>query len=190
MVNGASPGPAPAAQARASSSRLTRSSWRTMAPPEAAQERPQGGWRIDYAAERASRPASAQHVGVVNAVGPSQRRRYQGHNLVSCVRPTRGTSQVNVVVDEFTQTQVLGEGDRKEQSSIGHYYYNDSLSGRVIFANNLNLTTYCHEPTAIAQFWPHTKGQAPYLAIRRCNTMRRSSKAIWMWSGWLRGSIY
>ena len=29
MVNGASPGPAPAAQARASNSRLTRSSWRT-----------------------------------------------------------------------------------------------------------------------------------------------------------------
>ncbi len=29
MVNGASPGPASAAQARASSSRLTRSSWRT-----------------------------------------------------------------------------------------------------------------------------------------------------------------
>ena len=29
MVNGPSPGPAPVAQARASSSRLTRSSWRT-----------------------------------------------------------------------------------------------------------------------------------------------------------------
>ena len=29
MVNGASPGPAPACQARASNSRLTRSSWRT-----------------------------------------------------------------------------------------------------------------------------------------------------------------
>ena len=29
MVNGASPGPAPADQARASSSRLTRSNWRT-----------------------------------------------------------------------------------------------------------------------------------------------------------------
>ena len=25
-----------------------------------------------------------------------------------------------MVVDEFTQTQVLGEGDRKEQPSIGH----------------------------------------------------------------------
>ena len=25
-----------------------------------------------------------------------------------------------MVVDEFTQSQVLGEGDRKEQPSIGH----------------------------------------------------------------------
>ena len=25
-----------------------------------------------------------------------------------------------MTVDEFTQTQVLGEGDRKEQPSIGH----------------------------------------------------------------------
>ena len=25
-----------------------------------------------------------------------------------------------MLVDEFTQTQVLGEGDRKEQPSIGH----------------------------------------------------------------------
>ena len=36
-----------------------------MAPPEAAQEGPQGGGRLDHAAERASRPAGAQHVGVV-----------------------------------------------------------------------------------------------------------------------------
>ena len=34
-------------------------------------------------------------------------------------RPRR-SSEVNVVVDEFTQTQVLGQGDRKEQPSIGH----------------------------------------------------------------------
>ena len=44
-----------------------------VAPPEAAQEGPQGGWRLDHAAESAGRPASAQHVGVVNAVAPSQR---------------------------------------------------------------------------------------------------------------------
>ena len=120
MVNGASPGPAPAAQARASSSRLTRSSWRTWPHRKLRRNVPQGGWCLDHTAQNPGRPASAQRVGIVNAVAPSQRRRYQGHNLVSCVRPTRGTSQVNVVVDEFTQTQVLGEGDRKEQSSIGH----------------------------------------------------------------------
>ena len=75
MVNGPSPGPAPADQARASSSRLTRSSWRTWPPPEAAQEGPQGGWRLDYAADGASRPAGAQHVGVVNAVSSGQKQK-------------------------------------------------------------------------------------------------------------------
>ena len=36
------------------------------------------------------------------------------------VRPPRRISKVNVVVDEFTQTQVLGQGDRKDQPGIGH----------------------------------------------------------------------
>ena len=49
-----------------------------------------------------------------------QRGRHQGQHLVACVRPPRRISEVNVTVDEFTQTQVLGEGDRKEQPSIGH----------------------------------------------------------------------
>ena len=49
-----------------------------------------------------------------------QRRGHQGHNLVSCVRPPRRISEVNVTVDEFTKTQVLGEGDRKRRPSIGH----------------------------------------------------------------------
>ena len=91
-----------------------------VAPPETAQEGPQGGWRLDYASDGASRPAGAQHVGVVNAVAASQRRRNQGHDLVAGVRPPRRISEVNVVVDEFTQTQVLGEGDRKDQPCIGH----------------------------------------------------------------------
>ena len=67
-----------------------------------------------------ARAAGAQHVGVVNAVAPSQRGGHQGHHLVARVRPPRRISEVNVVVDEFTQTQVLGEGDRKEQPSISH----------------------------------------------------------------------
>ena len=91
-----------------------------MSPPEAAQKGAQGGWRLDHAADGAGRPASAQHVGVVNAVAPSQRGPHQGQHLVARVRPPRRISEVNVTVDEFTQTQVLGEGDRKEQPSIGH----------------------------------------------------------------------
>ena len=39
--------------------------------------------------------------------------------FVARVRPPGRISEVNVVVDEFTQSQVLGEGDRKEQPSIG-----------------------------------------------------------------------
>ena len=40
----------------------------------------------------------------------------------------------------------------------------------MIFENNLNLTTYCHEPTTIARSGPNTKGQPQYWGIRRCNT--------------------
>ena len=95
MVNGPSPGPAPAAQARDSSSRLTRSSWRTWPHRKLRRKVP----RVD---------GGTQHVGVVNAVAPSQRRGHQGQHLVSRVRPPRRVSEVNVAVDEFTQAQVLG----------------------------------------------------------------------------------
>ena len=84
------------------------------------QEGTQGGWRLDHAADGTSRPASAQHVGVVDAVAASQRGGHQRQHFVARVRPPGRISEVNVVVDEFTQSQVLGEGDRKEQPSIGH----------------------------------------------------------------------
>ena len=94
----------------------------SMAHPSHAlpQEGPQGGSRLDCAADGASCPAGTQYVGVVNAVAPSQRGGHQGQHLVSRVRPPRRISEVNVAVDEFPQTQVLGEGHRKEQPSIGH----------------------------------------------------------------------
>ena len=91
-----------------------------LAPPEAAQEDPQGGWRLDHAAESASGPAGAQHVGVVDAVAASQRGSHQGHHLVARVRPTRGIAQVEALPDQLGQTQVLGQRGRKEQASIGH----------------------------------------------------------------------
>ena len=91
-----------------------------VAPPEAAQEGPQGGWRLDYAADGASRPAGAQHVGVVNAVAASQRGCHQGQHLVSRIRTTRRISQVNMVVHQLAQSQVVGQGDRQQQSGIGY----------------------------------------------------------------------
>ncbi len=115
MVNGASPGPAPAAQARASSSQLV-----DVAPPEAAQEGAQGGWRLHRAAQGAGRPPGAQHIGVVNAVAPSQRRRHQRHHLVSGVGPPRRAAQVKVMVNEFPQAQMPRQGGRQEQTGIGH----------------------------------------------------------------------
>ena len=91
-----------------------------MGPPEAAQEGPQGGRRLDHATDDANRPAGAQRVGVVNAVAASQRRSHQGHHLVASVGSARGAAQVNVAVDQFPKAQALGQDDRQDQTCIGH----------------------------------------------------------------------
>ena len=106
MVNGPSPGPAPAAQARDSSSRLTRSNWRTWPQRKLRRKVP----RVDGAltTQPMAPAAGTQHVGVVNEVEPSQRRGHQGQQLVARVRPPRRVSQVDVAIDDFTQAQVLG----------------------------------------------------------------------------------
>ena len=122
QVNGQGPGagsrpglPSPGQQLAAHPVELT-----DVAPPEAAQEGAQGGWRLDRAAQGAGRPPGAQHIGVVNAVAPSQRRRHQRHHLVARVRPPRGIAQVEALPDEFGQAEVPRQGGRKEQPGIGH----------------------------------------------------------------------
>ena len=89
-----------------------------MAPPEAAQEGPQGGGRFDPAAQSAGRPTGAQHIGVVDAVTARQRGGHQRQHLVSRVRPPRRIPEVKVTVNEFTQAHVLGQGGRKKQPGI------------------------------------------------------------------------
>ena len=91
-----------------------------MAPPEAAQEGAQGGWRLDRAAQSAGRPPGAQRIGVVDAVSARQRRRNQGHQLVAGVGRPRRAAEIKVMVNEFPQAQMPGEGGRKEQTGIGH----------------------------------------------------------------------
>ena len=79
---------------------LTRSS-SDVAPPEAAQERPQGGGRLDHATESASR---------CRADVPKSRC-HQGQHFVGS--PARA-------FNASSPSPRLGEGDRKEQPSIGH----------------------------------------------------------------------
>ena len=89
-----------------------------MAPPEAAQERPQSGGRFERAPQHRGGPPRTQRIGVVNAVAARQRRGHQRQHLVSRVRPPRRIPEVEVTVNEFTQAHVLGQGGRKEQPSI------------------------------------------------------------------------
>ena len=91
-----------------------------VAPAKAAQEGAQGGGRLDHTAQGAGCPAGAQHVGIVDAVAARQRRGDQRHYLVASVGPPRRAAEVEVMVDEFPQAQVLGEGGRQEQAGIGH----------------------------------------------------------------------
>ena len=88
--------------------------------PEPALAKAGGGWRLDRAAQGAGGPPGAQHVGVVDAVATSQRRRNQGHHLVARVRPARGAAKVEMVVDQLGQAQAPGQGGRKDQTGIGH----------------------------------------------------------------------
>ena len=90
-----------------------------MAPPEAAQEGPQRGRRLDHAAQHPGGPSGTQRIGVVDAVAPSQRGGHQGQQLVPGVGPARGISQVDVFVHQFTQTQAENEAGG-QQPSIGH----------------------------------------------------------------------
>ena len=94
MVNGPPPGPAPACHALASNWLAAHPvQLADVAPPEAAQEGPQGGWRLDCAADGASCPAGTQYVGVVNAVAARQRGSDQHQQLVprvGALAPRRG----------------------------------------------------------------------------------------------------
>ena len=108
MVRGASPGPAPAAQARASNSRLTRSSWRTWPHRKLRRKVSRVDGAFDRAAQGAGDAPGVQHIGVVNAVAASQRRRHQGHHLVARVHPARGIAQVEALLDELGRARVAG----------------------------------------------------------------------------------
>ena len=91
-----------------------------VAPPEAAQEGPQGGRRLDHAAQHWFGAASTQRVGIINAISPSQRRRHQRQYLIASVGSPRGLAQVNVAVHQLAQAKMMGQSHRQGQPGIGH----------------------------------------------------------------------
>ena len=107
--------PGPCQQLAAHPAELT-----DVAPPEAAQEGAQSGRRLDHTAQHTPGAAGTQRISVVDAVAPSQGRRYQGHQFVAGVGPARGISQVNVAVRQFIQTQAQSEAGGQQQPGIGY----------------------------------------------------------------------
>ena len=113
-------GPAPAAQARASNSRLTRSSWRTWPHRKLRRKVPkvEGALTVPPRA-RAVPPVRNTSASSMQSP-PASADANQGHHLVARVRPARGAAKVEMVVDQFGQAQAPGQGGRKDQPGIGH----------------------------------------------------------------------
>ena len=106
MVRGPSPGPAPAAQAAGpGNSRLTRFQLADMAPPEAAQKGPQGGWRLDHAAYGTSRPE----------IGAATRRRRQ----CSLLRPEQNATSVITLSPVLARPGAQTQVQAPERTSCG-----------------------------------------------------------------------
>ena len=120
MVNGASPGPAPAAQARDSSSRLTRSSWRTWPQRKLRRKVP----RVDGALTVPPRVQAVPPVRNTSASSmqspPAMAEATRVISLSPVLARPRRAAQVKVMVNEFPQAQMPGEGGRQEQTGIGH----------------------------------------------------------------------
>ena len=120
MVRGASPGPAPADQARASNSRLTRSSWRTWPHRKLRRNVPRVDGALTTQPSAPAVPPVRKHVGVVDAVSSGQRRSHQRHHLVAGVGSAWGATQVQVPVNQLRQVQIPAQRGWQDQPSICH----------------------------------------------------------------------
>ena len=70
--------------------------------------------------QHARRPASAQGIGVVDAVAARERRGDQGQQLVAGVRPPRRVTEVEVGVRQFTEAEPARERGGEQQARVVH----------------------------------------------------------------------
>ena len=120
MVNGPSPGPAPAAQAPASNCRLTRSSWRTWPHRKLRRKVP----RVDGALITQPRRDRFPQCAARRRRRCSRHRPDADATRVSTLSPTLARpgapTQVNMAVHQLAQSQMAAQRNRQEQPSIGH----------------------------------------------------------------------
>ena len=115
-VAGSCPGlPGPGQQLAAHPVELT-----DVAPPEAAQEGTQGGWRLDRAAQGAGRPPVRNTSASSMQSPPASAEATSVIILSPAFARPRGIAQVEALLDEFGQAEMPGQGGRKEQPGIGH----------------------------------------------------------------------
>ena len=111
-------GPAPAAQARASRSRLTRSSWRTWPHRKLRRNVPrvEGALTMHPSTEEV-RPARSASASSMQSPPASAEATSVSSLSPAFARPG-ASPEVEVTVNEFTQAHVLGQGGRKEQPAL------------------------------------------------------------------------
>ena len=108
---------------------------------------------LDRAAQDAGRPTGAQRIGVVDAVAARQRGSDQRQYLVPRVGPPRRDAQVEVMVDEFPQAQVMGEGGRKEQPGTSLTTWSRRASTYIAWRSLASITRSTRSRTTTLRAW-------------------------------------
>ncbi len=91
-----------------------------VAPAEGTQERAERRGGEHRVAQHRRGGTRAQHIGVIDAVAAGQRRVDEGHRLVADIGASRCIAEIDVLVEELTQPEVLGQCRRQHQAGVGH----------------------------------------------------------------------
>ena len=119
MVNGPSPGPASADQARASSSRLPRSSWRTWPLRKLRRKVP----RVDgdlTVPPRVRAVPPVRNTSASSMQSPPASAEATSQHLVARIGAAWRAAQVKVPVNQLGQAQMQGQGGWQDQPSVDH----------------------------------------------------------------------